>query len=188
MHAPGQLLPDWSGILPALCDLLGASVPRIQASGEYFLAALVTVGFLVCIDLENGGPVNANAFELQFDPKTDSLSEKHSIKGQVGDPDGWLTLKLDGTVWDMGAPGVARSYDPQMFNSVPLMAEPAPLEWNQLSAEKSAVSDTRATLGVLDDRCVLHTGKPFLDVMSVPRAPPRSRGGPRKAVAPPEFR
>jgi len=113
---------------------------------------VLAAGFFVCFDLENRGPVNANAFELQFDPRTDSLSEKHAVKSQVGDPDGWLNLKIDGTVWDMAAPGVARSYDPQMFNSASLMAEPAPLDWNQLSTEKSTVADTRATLGVLDNR------------------------------------
>lgn len=123
-----------------------------EACGKCFLATVLGAGIFVCVDLENVGPVQANALELQFDPKTDSFSQKRSVKSQVGDPDGWLTLKLDGTVWDMDAPGVAPSYDPQMFNSASLMAQPAPLEWNQPSAEKSTVVDTRTTLGVLNDR------------------------------------
>ena len=123
-----------------------------EASSECLLAAVVAAGFFVCIDLENVGPVHAHAFELQFDPKTDSLAEKHAVKSQVSDPEGRLTLKLDGTVWDMDAPGVAPSYGPEMFKSGSLMADPAPLEGGQFSAEKSTVADTRTTLGLLDDR------------------------------------
>src|SRR5262249_9445977 len=74
----------------------------------------------------------------------------YAVKGQVSDPEGRLTLKLDDTVWDMDAPGVAPSYGPEMFKSGSLMADHAPLEGGQLSSEKSTVADTRATLGLLD--------------------------------------
>jgi hypothetical protein len=123
-----------------------------EVSGRRAVAAVAAAAVLVCIDIENVGPTNANAFELQFDPKTDSLSEKRPVKAQVGDPDGWLTLKLDGTVWDMDAPGVAPTHDPEMFSAASLMAEPVPMDWNQIGADKSTITDTRTTLGVLDDR------------------------------------
>ncbi|MBO0754827.1 MAG: hypothetical protein J2P54_03130, partial [Bradyrhizobiaceae bacterium] len=123
-----------------------------RAFGKWIAAAALVACFFVCIDLEQGGPVKADAFELQFDPKTNSLSEKYSIKNQIADPSGWLTLKVDGTVWNMDAPGVATSHDPEMFNSMSLTAEPAPLAWNQASGEKSTLADTRATLGLWNDR------------------------------------
>jgi hypothetical protein len=111
---------------------------------------MVAAGVLVCIDLGSVGPQNANASELQFDGKTGSFSDKNSFKSQVGDPAGWLTVKLDGTVWDMHVLSAAPSYDPLMFKSVSLMAEPAPLEWNHIPAEQLA--DIRATVGMWDDR------------------------------------
>ena len=123
-----------------------------ETSGGWLVVAVAAAVFCVCIDLGNGGPAKASAFDLQFDPRTDSLAEKHSVKNQIVDPHGWLTLKVDGTVWNMNAPGVSSSHDPEMFNAASLMAEPAPLQWNQISPEKSTVNDTRTTLGVLNDR------------------------------------
>lgn len=130
----------------------GAGVVAIGASGGCLLVAVAAAGFFVCIDPGAGGPATANAFDLQYDPRTDSLSEKHSVKNQIADPHGWFTLKIDGTVWDMNAPGVSSSYDPQLFNASSLVAEPVPLQWNQFSPEKSTVNDTKTTLGVLNDR------------------------------------
>ena len=121
-----------------------------EASGECLMAAMVAAGVLVCIDLGSAGPQKANASEFQFDGKTGSLYDKNSFKGQVGNPDDWLTLKLDGTVWGMDAPTVAPSYDPRMLKPASLMAEPAPLEWNQIPAEQLA--DVRATVGMWDNR------------------------------------
>jgi hypothetical protein len=130
----------------------GGGVLVTEASGIRFLAAMAAAGLLVCSHLDNLGPRNANAGELQFDGKTGSFAQKNSFKGQTGDPNGWFNLKVDGTVWDMNAPGVASSYDPLMFKPVPLMLEPAGLGWNQLPAGKSTLADTRVTLGMWDDR------------------------------------
>lgn len=122
-----------------------------EASGECLLAATLAAGILVFIDLANFEPPTANAFEfLQFDGKTDSFYDKNSFKSQVGDPDGWFTLKLDGTAWNTDAPGIADPYEPQPLNSMSPMAEPAQAEWNQLLGQKLA--DTRATVGMWDNR------------------------------------
>lgn len=130
---------------------MGASVHLAEASGKCLFAATLAAGIFVYIDLGNFGSLTANAFEfLQFDGKSGSFSDKNSFKGQFGDPEGWLTFDLDSTSWNMDAPGMAYSYDPQPFNSLWVMADPAQAEWNQLSAERLA--DTRATVGMWDDR------------------------------------
>jgi hypothetical protein len=127
---------------------VGANVLATERLGE-LLAAMIAANVFFCIGLENSGPRTANAFELlQFDSKTGLVADKNSFKSQVGD--GWLTLKIDGTVWNMDAPGAAPSYDQQLFNSASLLAEPAPLQWNQLPAP--ALADTRATVSLWDDR------------------------------------
>ena len=70
--------------------------------GGRILLAGVAVGVFVCIDLENGGPRNADAFETQSEVKTkqDQSKETISFKGQIRDS-GWLSIKFDGSVVDL---------------------------------------------------------------------------------------
>jgi hypothetical protein len=116
-------------------------VNRPENWGGRILLAGVAAGVFVCIDLENAGPRNADAFESQVDIKikpTGSSRETTSFKGQVGVPD-WLSIKFDSSVLDLNP---ARLDPFTSYGFKPL--DPMP-------KEMGAVTDTRITLGVWDD-------------------------------------
>jgi hypothetical protein len=116
-------------------------VNRPETLGGRILLAGLAAGIFVCIDLENAGPRNADAFESEFDIKTKSSahsSETTSVKGQVRDS-GWFSIKFDGSVLDLN-PIRTDALTAYGFK----MLEP-------IQMEKSTVTDTRITLGVWDD-------------------------------------
>ena len=116
-------------------------VNRPETWGGRILLAGVAAGVFVCIDLENAGPRNADAFEAQSEVKTkqDQSKETISFKSQIRDA-GWLSIKFDGSVVDLN-PTRADAFTAYGFK----MFEP-------VQVEKSSVTDTRVTLGVWDDR------------------------------------
>ena len=75
---------------------------RPETWGGRILLAGVAAGVFVCIDLENAGPRNADAFETQSEVKTKQDQSKETIffKGQIRDA-GWLSIKFDGSVVDL---------------------------------------------------------------------------------------
>ena len=107
--------------------------------GRISLLAGVAVGVFVCIDLENVGPRNADAFEAQSEVKTKQDQSKETIffKGQIRDA-GWLSIKFDGSVMDLypTRADALTAYGLKPFESAP---------------EKTALTDTRVTLGAFDD-------------------------------------
>ena len=115
-------------------------VNRPEKWGGRILLAGLAAGVFVCVDLENAGPRNADSFESQFEVKTtqDQSKETISFKGQVLNA-GWLSIKVDGSVLDLN-PTRADALTADGFK----MLEPVQME-------KSAVTDTRVTLGVWDD-------------------------------------
>jgi hypothetical protein len=115
-------------------------VNRPEKWGGRILLAGLAAGVFVCVDLENAGPRNADSFESQFEVKTkqDQSKETISFKGQVLNA-GWLSIKVDGSVLDLN-PTRADALTADGFK----MFEPVQME-------KSAVTDTRVTLGVWDD-------------------------------------
>jgi hypothetical protein len=115
-------------------------VNRPQTLGGRILLAGVMAGVFGCIDLENAGPQNAEAFESQVDVKTQSgqSSETVSVKGQVRDS-GWFSIKFDGSMLDLN-PMRVDALTAYGFN----MLEPVQME-------KSTLTETRVTLGVWDD-------------------------------------
>lgn len=112
---------------------------RKTSSGRILLVS-VAASVFACIDLENTGSRNADAFESQFNVNLKSGQSRDSIsfKGMFRDP-GWFSIKADGSVLDMN-PMRADALTSYGFT----VAEPAQME-------KSTVTDTRITLGVLDD-------------------------------------
>ncbi len=114
---------------------------RPEKWGGRILLAGVAAGVVVCIDLENAGPRNANAFESDLEIKTKPTGSREttSVKGQVRDVPGWLSIKIDGSLLNLNPARV----DP--FTSYGFK----PLE--PVQTEKGAVTDTRVTLGVWDD-------------------------------------
>jgi hypothetical protein len=116
-------------------------VNRPETLGARILLAGITAGVFVCTDLQNAGPRNADAFESEFDIKAKASgqsSETISVKGQVRDS-GWFSVKLDGTVLDLNPTRVdaVTAYGFKMLEPVQM--------------EKSAVTETRVTLGMWDD-------------------------------------
>ena len=112
--------------------------------GRSIFVAGVAITILVCDDLKNTGPRSAAAFELQIEDKASPSSEKTSFKAKVRDSAGWLSLKFDGTLWDInsfGAPALDRS---MLLDSVQIGP-------NQLPIAKNALTESRATLGMWDD-------------------------------------
>jgi hypothetical protein len=105
-------------------------VNRSETWGGRILIAGAAIGVFVCIDLENAGCRNANAFELQFEnkTKTGTESDKISFNGKA-DASGWLSVKVDGRMFDL---------DPGAYG------QPA-------QVGRTALTDTRVTLGVWDD-------------------------------------
>jgi hypothetical protein len=112
------------------------------------LFAGLTAAFIFCSELQNGGPRSADAFELQLETKTkqDSSSGKTSFKGQIRDSLAWLTVKLEGGVWDINPPGMAALPSTDRNTS-----DPFGLDLNKVLVAKSALADTRFTLGFGDD-------------------------------------
>jgi hypothetical protein len=88
------------------------------------LLAGLLAGVCVCVDLENAGPRNADAFE-----------SKHEVKIKPVNLTDWLSIKVDGTVLNLNSER-GDALTPNGFK----MLEPV--------QEKGAVSDTRVTLGV----------------------------------------
>jgi len=116
-------------------------VSRPEKWGGRILLAGVAAGAFVCIDLENAGPRNANAFESELEVKTKPTGSREttSVKGKVRDVPNWLSIKFDGSLLDLNPARV----DP--FTSYGFK----PLE--PIQTEKGAVTDTRVTMGVWDD-------------------------------------
>jgi hypothetical protein len=101
----------------------------------------MAAGVFVCIDLQNAGPRNVDAFESEFDIKTKSSGQSSatiSVNGQVRDT-GWFSIKLDGSVLDLN-PTRVDALTAYGFK----MPEPVQME-------KSTVTETRVTLGMWDD-------------------------------------
>lgn len=72
----------------------------------------VAIAILVCDDLRNTGSRSAAAFEFKVEDKPTPSSGKTFFKAEARDPTGWLSLKLDGILWDvnsLGAPTWDRS-------------------------------------------------------------------------------
>jgi hypothetical protein len=121
---------------------------RPQARGRRILLAGVAAGFSVCGDLQNPGPRTADAFELQLTTQTkqDLTSEKSTFKGQARDSIAWLSVKLEGGVWDMDPAGLGSltSYDW-------MTTDPFRMNLDQVPIVKSTLADTRVTVGLWDD-------------------------------------
>jgi hypothetical protein len=121
---------------------------RPQARGRRILLAGAAAGFYVCGDLQKPGPRTADAFELQLTTQTkqDLSSEKSSFKGQARDSIAWLSVKLEGGVWDLNPAGMGSltSYDW-------IKSDPFRMDLNETPIVKSTLADTRVTLGLWDD-------------------------------------
>jgi hypothetical protein len=106
-------------------------------------AAVGTAGIVLCIISQSAG-----AFELQLESQTkqDTSSEKTSFKGQAHDSAGWLSLKLEGGVWDLNPSGLGALASPDWINS-----DPFRMNVNDVRPVKSTLADTRVTLGMWDD-------------------------------------
>jgi hypothetical protein len=79
------------------------------------------------------------AFEFSVEDKASSSSvDKTSFKAAARDSAGWLSLKFEGNLWDINALGAP-------------VRDSAQIELDQFPIAKSAVSDSRATLGMWDD-------------------------------------
>jgi len=111
-----------------------------EALGVRVLTAGVLTGVLACTDLENAGPQNAGAFDTKFEVKTKQggpSGDMISLAGQGRDSD-WLSIKFDGSVWDLN-PARADASTSYGFK----INEPGQVERN--------VTDTRLTIGMWDD-------------------------------------
>jgi hypothetical protein len=101
----------------------------------------MAISMFIFDDPKNAAPRSAEAFDLKIEsaPSAASSSDKTSLKGEARDSAGWLSFKVDGTLWDIDALGGSK------------LLEPAQTEPNQLAVGKSALTDSRATLGMWDD-------------------------------------
>jgi hypothetical protein len=117
-------------------------VDRRQTWGG-ILAAVAAAGAFVCTDFQN-----ANAFELQLETKTgqDQSSEKTTFKGQAHDSLGWLSVKLEGGVWDIDPSGLGALASPERMTS-----DSFGLGLNEVPIVKSTLADTSVTVGLWDD-------------------------------------
>jgi hypothetical protein len=123
-------------------------INRPQTRGGCALLAGLAAGFFVFSDLQNAGPRTAAAFELQLQTETkqDTSSEKTSFKGQVHDSVGWLSVKLEGGVWNIDRSGLGALASPDSMTSGSFS-----LGLNEVPIVKSTLADTRVTLGMWDD-------------------------------------
>jgi hypothetical protein len=112
------------------------------------LLAGLAAGFFVFCDLQNAGPRTAAAFELQLQTETkqETSSEKTSFKGQAHDSIGWLSVKLEGGVWDMDPSGLGALASPDWINS-----DPFRMNLSEVPVVKSTLADTNVTVGLWDD-------------------------------------
>jgi hypothetical protein len=108
----------------------------------------VAVGFYVCGDFQNAGPQSADAFELELETQTkqELFSEKSSFKGQARDSIAWLSVKLEGGVWDLDAAGTG-----SLTSSDWVKSDPFRMNLAQVPIVKSTLADTRVTVGLWDD-------------------------------------
>jgi hypothetical protein len=111
-----------------------------ECEGRHILLAGTVAGIFVLINLANAGSQHAYAFEVESDSKAkEGLSrETISFNGQIRNF-GWLSVKFDGSVLDLNP---ARTDAPTSYGFK--LSEPVQME-------KTAVTDTRVTLGVWDD-------------------------------------
>jgi hypothetical protein len=109
---------------------------------------ILLAGGVAALSVCGAGPQSAYAFELQLETKTgqDQSSEKTSFKGQAHDSIGWLSVKLEGGVWDMDPSGLGALASPDWINS-----DPFRVNLNDVPPVKSTLADTRVTLGMWDD-------------------------------------
>ena len=116
-------------------------VNRLPRWRKGILIAGIVIGILIFDDPKNAAPRSAEAFDLKVEsaPSAASSSEKTALKGEARDSAGWLSFKLDGTLWDIDALGGSK------------LLEPTQTEPNQLGMGKTALTDSRATLGMWDD-------------------------------------
>jgi hypothetical protein len=124
-----------------------------QAPGGRVLLAGLAAVFCVCSDFQNAGPRSADAFELKVetkqetvDTKENTLSGKTSFKGQAHDSVGWLSVKLEGGVWDIDRSGLGALASPDWMTS-----DPFRMNLNEVPPVKNTLADTRVTLGMWDD-------------------------------------
>jgi hypothetical protein len=113
------------------------------ASRRILLAAAAAV-FSVC----GAGPRSAGAFELQLEAKTkqDQTSTQSSFKGQARDSMAWLSVKLEGGVWDLNPTGMG-----SLMSSDWVKSDPFRMDLNDVPLVKSTLADTRVTVGLWDD-------------------------------------
>jgi hypothetical protein len=116
--------------------------------GRRIVLAGVTAIFSVCSDFQNAGPLSADAFELQLETQTkqDLFSEKSSFKGQARDSMAWLSVKLEGGVWDLNPAGMG-----SLMSSDWVKSDPFRMDLNEVPLVKSTLADTRVTVGLWDD-------------------------------------
>jgi hypothetical protein len=100
--------------------------------------------FSVC----GAGPRSAGAFELQLEAKTkqDQTSTQSSFKGQARDSMAWLSVKLEGGVWDLNPAGMG-----SLMSSDWVKSDPFRMDLNEVPLVKSTLADTRLTVGLWDD-------------------------------------
>jgi hypothetical protein len=91
---------------------------------------------------------SAGAFELQLESQTkqDLTATKSSFKGQVHDSIAWLSVKLEGGVWDLNPAGMGSLTSPDWIKS-----DPFRMDLNEVPVVKSTLADTRVTVGLWDD-------------------------------------
>jgi hypothetical protein len=121
---------------------------RPHLPGRRILLAAVAGGCCVCSDFQNAGPQRADAFELQLTTQTkqDLSSEKSSFKGQARDSIAWLSVKLEGGVWDLNPAGMS-----SLTSSDWIKSDPFRMDLNETPIVKSTLADTRVTVGLWDD-------------------------------------
>jgi hypothetical protein len=115
-----------------------------QTPARRILLAGGVAVFSVC----GAGPRSAAAFELQLEAKTkqDQTSTKSSFKGQAHDSMAWLSVKLEGGVWDLNPAGMG-----SLMSSDWAKSDPFRMDLNEVPLVKSTLADTRVTVGLWDD-------------------------------------
>jgi len=108
---------------------------------------LLAGGIAVCF-LCGAGPRSADAFELALEAKTkqDQSSTRSSFKSQARDSMAWLSVKLEGGVWDLNPAGMG-----SLMSSDWVKSDPFRMDLNEVPVVKSTLADTRVTVGLWDD-------------------------------------